>query len=164
MKEGRNKKQSHQRKAPIVPRTSPDRNPFKTPANYFAELPDEIQYRLKAEVSSATTFKFEEVIKRWVVSLIAPKPAFALLTILILAGVYLSRDHRISEQNLYTLSPEEISEYLEENIDELDLRDFYLIDPESLDPLSSSMDPEDLDVYLDELIEDIDLEMIEEVF
>jgi len=156
------KRESH--KTPIIPGTSQEKNPFRTPANYFVELPDEIRSQLGAEAEAPVKVDQWEVIQGWILSLLSPNPAFALLIILIVSGLFLFKDREISESNIYSLTPDEITEYLEDNIDELDVTDFYMIDPESLDPLSSSLDPQELDNYLDELVEDMDLEMIEEVF
>ncbi len=164
MKSEENRNKRNIGEGPNFPGTRRDDNPFKIPANYFAELPDAIQNRLKREPSASTTGEHQDSLLMWFQSLFAPRPAFAFLTMLILAGLYLAKDRSSAQADIYALTSQEITHYLERNIDELDIADFYLMDPESLDPLSESMDAENIDAYLDILIEDMDLEAFEEIF
>lgn len=158
-----NTKDDH--KDPIYPGTSRDSNHFKVPPTYFAELHDKIRDKLDKETqTSASGHLALESPWHWIMSLLTPRPALAMLTVLFLVGFFVTRNQKISKSDGFALSQEEITEYLEQNLDDLEISDLYLLDTEGMDPISSSIYDEDFDPYLENLIQETDMEILEEIF
>ncbi len=150
---------------------------FRTPKNYFKDLPDTIIGKIQAEEQAS--LERPKSTSGWLESLLAslqwlpqPRYAFALasVTIAIVAALWILRSPFFKgEQELAwnDIPTEEIDEYIADNLQdfEMDLLIEFAPDLEEQNVFrSSEIQEEAIDAYLDEIIEDLDIEDLENLF
>lgn len=148
---------------------------FSVPENYFQDLTGEI---LQKTIAPETKTKGKSngrlrSLRAGLPNFWQPRYAMAMaaaLALLIIAGVLWLRPaagDRSAEMAWSDLSVEEMTRYVQANIQEFDLETLVEIAPE-METQSilrgTEIEPDVLDNYLEEIIEDVDIEELEKLF
>lgn len=139
-------------------------NPFKTPHNYFRELPDEIMERVgELQRSGTKTTRSKDWWKSWIIG-VRLQPAWAMAIIIVIAGVFLVQIMRPDSIPVgEDLTSGEIAEYVQLHIDDFEESDFYQEDAIEMDILGETFESGAIDPILEDIMDDLDLETLQRV-
>lgn len=166
-------KKELQELSPLLAKLKEKEQPLEVPENYFDALPDQIWEQIKLMPQSECTQSqpaWWERIMIGLQTLLQPRVAIGLATfaVLIVAGIFMlkpdAEDH--SEDLFASLSAEEVTAYMSQNIHEFDTD--MLINAASAYPdmnifMGAEFDDAEVDQLLDEVIKDLDDETLEEL-
>jgi hypothetical protein len=160
--------------SPLLARMREQETGFTVPDNYFQDLTGEI---LQKTIAPATKAKKQRNgrFRGFLSGLqVAWQPRYAMamaaLALLIIAGLVWLRpaaDDRPIEMAWSDISVEEMTSYVQANIQEFDLETLVEMAPdmETQSILEGAeIEPDILDNYLEEIIDDVDMEELEELF
>lgn len=151
------------------------REEFDIPENYFSKFPEELMENLYfSEMKPVESVVQEEQREYWLDSFInklavffQPKLAIGLAASLVLvASIYFSKQNdNLANVSFAQLSEEEISEYVEANLDEFDYETLYdLMDEEEQASIGSlDFGAEGIEEYLEENMDEMNWEDLEEL-
>ncbi len=139
-------------------------NPFKTPHNYFRELPDEIMERVgEVQRSRTETGRSRDWWKSWIIG-VRLQPAWAMAIIIVIAGVFLVQIPQPGSVPVGgNLTSGEIAEYVQLHIDDFEESDFYQADAIEMDLLGETLESGAIDPILEDIMDDLDLETLQRV-
>ncbi len=156
--------------APRLSELKKEQEGFRVPENYFGQMQQEVLERINAGKELSVVHSNTRIIPLFRQTRFWLKVAgFALV---LAAATYWFLPDEDSRTNAYLagFTPEEATEYVQNNFDEFDL-DVMLevaqLDPVELFPAQNAADNnlplKDIDQYIDEIIDDFDLEELEEM-
>ncbi|MCP3933171.1 MAG: hypothetical protein GY705_29225 [Bacteroidetes bacterium] len=154
---------------------------FEVPSDYFSSLPNEVMQ--KWQVQKEQEQKSVEKTTNWMDTLIPiiqpvfqPRlaVAFAMVLLIIVAGVFFANKNSGTENEFFTFDAEAISDtellaYIENNLEDFD--ETWLLSDDALEDIesdwglfpASDLEEDELDQYIDNHIEELDLKIFEEV-
>lgn len=161
--------------SPFLEVMKTEKEGFKVPDNYFSSLADDVLWKIRTEplaleVKEPLRKSWIEKIESLLSTVMPPRYALALASIVLLlvAGIFFIRPAFTPQDELASLSKDEIHQYLINHAHELD--------PETLVDLTEQqkgtnqeIDPlllpsEEVEQYLDDLSNRVDPETLEEIF
>jgi hypothetical protein len=160
--------------APFLVELKKEKSGFQVPDNYFKEMQNQVILQLNEspEVNATPTLllKFQQNSIRTIQLLAQPRYAlraagFAL--VVAVAGIFYFQfaEGNAKTEFLAGITAEDMSDYVNEHIDDFDLEEFLDVAEVEARDLYSIPDTknEELDNYIDEIIDDFDIEELEEM-
>lgn len=156
--------------APKLSELNEHNDGFKVPENYFGQMQEAVMERIKSDTNLEVIHPQPTGILKILQPRILLRVAGFALVIAMAAYFLLPGGNGDSSAYLAELSPEEASEYVQNNLDEFDLDD--MLEVAQLDPtelfssetlLLEEVQEKDMEQYIDDIIDDFDLEELEEL-
>ena len=160
--------------APLLKDIQIDKNGFRVPENYFTQLQDDVMHRVNSvpEAAISAPSFLQKMLRdsahtiNWLL-----QPRYVLrvagLGLVLALGIYLFflKSATSEKEYLANITPAEVTEYVNQHIDEFELDDMIEvseIDPSSFSPVAGSSDefPEE---YINDIIDDFNLDELQEI-
>jgi hypothetical protein len=156
--------------APRLSELKKEKEGFQVPENYFGQMQREVFERINKDAELTVVTKNPRTIPLFRQPRFWLKVAGFALVLATATLLLLPDNNGHTDNYLAGFTPDEATEYINNNLDEFDLED--MLEVAQLDPVelftpdnaaASDLPQEVLDEYIDEILDDFDLEELEEI-